>query len=455
MGFLKLIMKKYGALLPALGLLILSALLLVPLLWLGGRVKAHVKSSVQTADRIRSLSSRVPSKDQPVVIQQYMDQLEKEVQAIDTLMLQSSQRELVSYRTVYFPEPTETSDLIFKQFGTDYVAAIDQLLQSINAQDAPSLAEIRSRTGGRVGGAGVGAGGALDSRNIAKDPFVDALCTERAERISVYASPAAFMWYSFWQNYTFEGRSQAIMDCWDSQIAFWIYEDVVKTIQVLNSGSQRVSTSPVKRLLGVRFKGDVPVIGSEISGSGGVGGRPFLGGVQGTAGLRDEPNYILQSALEGGTAGGMVGSASTVSGLSNFVAKPWTARGGNDQIDVIHFAVSVIVDNRSVLAFMKELCSQKEHTFRQDFKADGRLVTSRHNAITILQNTISVVSPDSPEHQFYRYGSNAAMRLDLVCEYVLDRRGYDSIKPLGIKKRLGQAEGSTEQTGGYGIMPRF
>lgn len=450
MGFLKLFVKKYGALLPALGLLVFSALLALPLLWLGGKVKAQVKRSAQDASAIRSLSGRAPSKDQPAIVQQYMDQLEKEVQAVDTLMLQSSQRDLVSWRTTIFPEPKETSDLIFTHFGKDYIAAVDRLLEAMNAQDAPSMAEIRSRTGGRT----VGGAGGFDARaaSLSADPFVDALCTERAERISVYASPAAFAWYAFWQNFKFEGRTQAVADCWNSQVAFWIYEDIAQTIQAMNAGSTRVSTSPVKRLLGVRFSGPVPVISSETGSF--VGGRAAMGGADSAAGSRDEPNYILQSALDGGaTSGTMSGggmSGATISGVSNFVGKPWTGRAGNDQIDVIHFAVSVIVDNRSVLAFMKELCGQKEHRFREDFKADGQVVQSRHNAITILQNAVSVVDRQSAEHQLYRYGSGAAVKLDLVCEYVLDRRGYDAIKPPVIKERLGQQDASAGgQVGGW------
>ncbi len=455
MGIIKAILKKYAALLPPVGLLLLAGILLIPTLWLGGKVRAQMANSTRQAGTIRSLSGQVPSRGKPAEAKRYMDQLEAEANQIDALMRQSSQRELVSYRSVIFPEPTETSDQIFVQFGKDYTAAITGMLTAMNASDAPSEAEIRSRTGGRtgvgaVGGAGYGAYGGT-RQAAAKDPIIDALCTERAERIAVYAAPSAFLWYDFWQNFTFEGRESAIRDCWNSQTAFWIYEDIAKTIQTMNAGSTRVSTSPVKRLLGVSFSGPV-----QISDAMRPGGMPAgtRGGGQTTA-VRDEPNYVFDASAIAGGSGGMTGTA--MAGTSVFLPKSWTGRMGNTDIDVIHFAVSVLVDSRQTLAFMRELCSEKEHTFREEFKADGRQVSSRHNQITILQNSISVVEPDNPLHELYRYGSGATMQLDLVCEYVLDRRGYDAIKPTMIKQALGQADasqtgdGSSGQSGGYGM----
>jgi hypothetical protein len=46
------------------------------------------------------------------------------------------------------------------------------------------------------------------------------------------------------------------------------------------------------------------------------------------------------------------------------------------------------------------------------------------------------------------------MRLDLTCEYQFNRKGYDSIKPDSVKKRLGQFEETPENTspgGDYGM----
>jgi hypothetical protein len=86
------------------------------------------------------------------------------------------------------------------------------------------------------------------------------------------------------------------------------------------------------------------------------------------------------------------------------------------------------VDNRFVLAFQKELCSEKAHRFRKDFAESGEIVeNARHNQITILQSDLKVIDPVSIDHQLYRYGKGAVMQLDLVCEYLFYRKSYDSI----------------------------
>jgi hypothetical protein len=40
-------------------------------------------------------------------------------------------------------------------------------------------------------------------------------------------------------------------------------------------------------------------------------------------------------------------------------------------------------------------------------------------------------------HSKHRYGDAAVVRLNLVCEYIFHRIGYDDIKPQAIKELLG------------------
>ena len=94
---------------------------------------------------------------------------------------------------------------------------------------------------------------------------------------------------------------------------------------------------------------------------------------------------------------------------------------------------------------MKELCCEKPHSFYPDFIQTGQPVQSRHNQITILQSDLKVIDKTEPAHEFYRYGKGSVVRLDLVCEYQFNRRGYDAIKPKAIKKRLGQPEDTEGQ----------
>ncbi len=434
MGFLKNFFKKYVALLPPIGLLIIAVILFLPTLWFGGKVKAQMSNSVRQAQTIRNLMSNVPSREKPAQVKAYMDRLEGEVKQIDDLIRQSSQRELIAWNI--FPEPKDTSSQVYVEYGKNFQKAIERMLEELKALDAPSENEIRQRTGTArtaTEGGSIFMPGAT-RRATALDPMIDALCIARAESISVYANPTAFSWYDFWRQFQFAGKDAALQDCWNSQIALWIYEDVVKSIQAMNIGSSRVSTSPVKRLLGVSFSGPVQVGGGRQSEMFGI----LTGPGRMTAG-RDNPNYVTELLP------------------SMFMQQtPLTGRVGGADYDVIHFAVSAIIDSRHVLGFMRELCSEKEHTLREDFKEDGRVIQSRHNQITILQSAAHAVDNTNSLHELYRYGNGAVMRVDLVCEYLLNREGYDSIKPEPVKKELGQARqgqtGTLGTTGAPGIF---
>ena len=142
-----------------------------------------------------------------------------------------------------------------------------------------------------------------------------------------------------------------------------------------------------------------------------------------------------------------------------------TSRRCDENVDIVHFAVSVLVDNHAIFPFMKELCSEKPHSFYPSvfeepfIRKEEPAVESRHNQITVLQSDIKVVDKKDEAHELYRYGKGAVVRLDLVCEYQFNRAGYDAIKPKAIKERLGQpvedaAEQDGQKTGGApGGMP--
>ena len=83
--------------------------------------------------------------------------------------------------------------------------------------------------------------------------IIDALCQKKAESAYVYVNPTDISGYEFWQDYPYVGRDKAVEDCWYWQLGYWVIEDVLDTIDVLNSGSRRVLNSPVKRLMGLNF----------------------------------------------------------------------------------------------------------------------------------------------------------------------------------------------------------
>jgi len=431
MGFLKPVkqfFKKYTALLPSIGITIAALLILPVTLMVGGSVKEQMQSSVRTAGTMASLLREVPSKDTPGQVKRYMDQMEEEANQIKTLAIESSMRQLISYDV--FP-PKGTSSQLYVAFGKKYRAAVEEMVSRMNALDAPNDAEIRSQTGAdaRAGAGVIGEGRGQAARNIDVEPMIDALCLKRAQEISVYAHPSAFPWYDFWKNYDFAGQQQALRDCWDSQVIYWICKDIASTISVMNEGSAKVFSSPVKRLMAISF--------TAPTSSGQLGDRDIYQGDFG--GMRESPNYILPPSAASISTGMMSGI------LSNFVTASLTNRSCDEEADIIHFAFSVLVDNRYVMAFMEELCSEKQHTWRVGFKEDGEEKTGVHNQITILDLKVSAIDKADTEHEFYRYGNGAVMRLDLICEYQFCREGYDAIKPDSVKQTLnqGQTDGQT------------
>jgi hypothetical protein len=131
------------------------------------------------------------------------------------------------------------------------------------------------------------------------------------------------------------------------------------------------------------------------------------------------------------------------------IPKSCTGRICNENFDVVHFKVSVILDTKAVADFIKELCSAKNHTFTgywnkqppQNFK---------HNQITVINYYSSPVNHEEPQHMLYRYGEDAVVQLDLTCEYLFVKEGYDPIKPESVKKLLNPQPAANPMMPDYG-----
>jgi hypothetical protein len=95
---------------------------------------------------------------------------------------------------------------------------------------------------------------------------------------------------------------------------------------------------------------------------------------------------------------------------------------------------------------MNELCSAKEHTFKRWSGAEPVQIF-RHNQITVLETNINPVIVNAVTtrtgasgHELYRYGDDAVVEVELVCEYIFERVGYDEIKPEFIKNLVIEEE---------------
>jgi sugar-specific transcriptional regulator TrmB len=393
----KIFKKNMPVIIPA-AIAIVAIVLLVPTVMVRGKIKAKLSESANIAREVDSALYEAVSSKQPEIAIKYQDLHQADANAIDALAQQTSQRELLSYKI--FPDPNETSAQIFNEFKREYKETFANFVQDLKALDAPTDAEIRKQAGAIDVQSLTGA---ATDRKSSDEKIVELICRSRGESIPVYANPWVFGGYAYWDNWEFAGMALAIRDCWYCQMAVWIHQDVISSIKAINAGSGSVASSSVKRLLASNFSGGSKDIG------------------------RDVPVYVTERS------GGL--------------CQPWTGRKCDDRIDVMHFTVSVIVRANDVLKFMKELCSEKEHKFA-GFKGELPVQTYKHNSITILSSSIEPVDRTSTEHKRYYYGQDAVVKLDLICEYIFNRQGYDVIKPQVI---LDEISGTGQQDGGGGM----
>ena len=110
------------------------------------------------------------------------------------------------------------------------------------------------------------------------------------------------------------------------------------------------------------------------------------------------------------------------------LATPCSARYSNDEYNIIHFNVAVVVEASYQVEFMKALCSAKTHTF-SGFKGNDPEQLFKHNQITILASQVKPVVKKDMTHNYYRYGEDAVVELSLTCEYLLPIEGYAALIP--------------------------
>ena len=424
--------KKNKMLVLPIGICIIALALLIPTRLVGNSVKKKMKKSVDDSKTLaRMLNSDTSySREQVPLARQQSSIHRNDSRQVISLARQTTQRELINYDI--FPEPVSKSQQIYTNYSKNYRSSIEALLDRIGARDAPSELEKENATAhlNKKRNPKAGRGFYGNNRNRPRNQdysfnaIIDALCEKRAASIPMYANLSVFKWYEFWGDFTYAGEDAAVRDCWNSQVAFWVYEDVVSTIEALNSSSNSVADSPVKRLLGIGFDaivnsesalGDLRAAGSRRRGR--PGGRVRSRSRSSSSGGRDVPEYVLER--EG-----------------TLVSNNWTGRTGNEDIDVIQFSFSVVLDSASVPVFVKELCSEKKHKFKAGYSKRGKESEYKHNQIGILRYSLEPVEREDPGHADYGYGDRPVAALSLVCEYVFHKDGYDKIMPKMIKDEL-------------------
>jgi len=408
------ILKNYSLLLVPVVIAVVAVLLFIPTQLISGKLRAQIEneSIKKRGSKIRTLSKSLVTRGQWKRETEYQQYLKDDANEIALLAKQSTERELLSYKIL--PEPKDTSVLIFQEFSQRFCKEAEQLLARVNARDCPTDAELErglvglsksrsrpTRRSERLSGWRI----PLSRLREARATVEDILCREKAELACVYANRADLSGYEFWKEYKALGWSDAIKDCWYWQLGYWIIEDIIATVDALNSGSANVFTSPVKRLMSVSFP---------------AGGRRFrLRGRTGSGAKAadDRPRYVLSAE-------------DVLSGLC-------TGRMSSDDIDIVHFNVVVVVSAKAILPFMQELCIAKQHKF-SGWDGKGQEQVFKHNQITILESRIESIDREDITHERYRYGDDAVVKLDLVCEYIFNKAGYDKVKPEYVKESIKQ-----------------
>lgn len=420
-------LKSNTALLVPIIIALVAIVLFIPNQLLSSKLERQIEQqSIATAQRLRRASSDVVPAAQSQQEARQLGELAQDANQIAELAKQTTQRELLSYEL--FPEPNETSAFIFDEFGRAFRTSIDDLLSEVNAKNCPTDAELErslqhsplsSGRGGRSASTrsmrSILAGGALHGYGRTgrlTSTILDEVCRERAKSAGVYVDTSELSGYDFWGAYEYTGVDKAVEDCWYWQLGNWVAKDVIDSIAQVNSGSDSVLTAPVKRLMNLGF-----------SLTARTARRPtrFRQRVRRKT-EADTPAYVL-SAAEG-------------------LAEPCTGRYCDEDIDVLHFRFAVVIDSDMVMPFIQELCSAKNHTFK-GYLREEPAQTFKHNQITVLEMDVSSVDRKGPAHYFYRYGEEAVVELDLICEYVFNKAGYEEIKPEAIKKTL-QGETQTD-----------
>lgn len=446
------IFKNNLSLLVSVIIALVGILLLIPTQLMSSKLKEQVEQESITngLKKIKLLETKtVPSR------QYEMEAERQKAHAADAnevvrLARQTTQRELLSYDIFPAPDPNNFSGLIFQKFGASYRSGVDNIISEIGAKDCPTDAEIqralensssssRFRSGGLStmmpmsrGYSGMdlyGGSGSMMVGNINR-MIIDEMCNARAKTISVYINPVDVAGYEYWKDYKYDIKQEdAIEDCFYHQLAYWIIEDIFQTIKKMNTGYDNVLTAPAKRFMGISFTMGLKARGGR--GSAGVF-RPVRGmagrtKTQDKTAEADRPRYVRDKS----------------DGLSESCTGRYCSKEeGTEGVDVTHFNFSIIVGTKSVLPFMKELCSVKEHQFRgypdpnQPVRTFQPVQTFKHNQITILETKMGSINLNDMTHRYYRYGDEPVVSLDLICEYVFDIEGYAKIIPKPVMDTL-------------------
>jgi hypothetical protein len=418
--------KDNLALLVPIVIMFVAGLVFIPTTLLSGSIRKMIaEQSVKPSAEIDGLLKKVDQAAEAEAMESYINAYAQDANALDNLMLQTTQRELLSYKL--FPDMNETSPLLFDPFRQKFVAGVEAMLKRLNAGGSPSDAEINAtleasspRAGrGRSPAANSSGGGLYGTRRSFRmmtendRKIVAKVCEDKARAAKVYVNAVDVGGYAYWSDWKFEEWDKAIRDCWYWQMAYWILEDVTASVEQMNKDADNILHSPVKRVMGVLFT-------QARSGRSAIGGRARRTMV---AKDKQTPTYVasVKSAMSGA---------------------PCTGRSCNETLDVMQFEVHVIINAGDVMRLMQELCGERTHKFR-GWRGDQPEQTFKHNQISILESQVTPVDREDLNHSGYEYGPDEVVDVDLICEYVFNKAAYGQIQPKAVLEDIANAVAPT------------
>jgi hypothetical protein len=402
------VFKNNTSLLISIIIALAAILLFIPTQLFSSSLKKRIQqeSINDIAKKFDMFKEQNYSESQLKTMQESLTKFSDDVNNIELLAIQTTQRELLSY-DIFNLDPNDAnstfSQSIFHEFGQKYYGKIDEFINKHNARKCPTQAEIENEM--KASGIDSILSGTNSSRGYDNRPlqeniqgiFIDQICQKRAQSAFVYIDPTQIAGYDFWQRYVFSSWQEDIENCWYSQLAYWVIEDAFNTIASTNNGQESLLNAPVKRLMSISFS-DEGTYSRESSAADTV---TFTG----------MPQYIFST---------------------NEIPKETpTGRYSDETHDVIHFKIKLVIKSNDFLSFIKQLCGTKEHKY---IDKSGQSHTYKHNQITVLDTTIKSVDMRSPDHELYRYGDDNVSEIEFTCEYIFNVKGYEDLMPQSVKE---------------------
>jgi len=395
--------------------------------------------------KCNDVKSSLPKK---IVPRNVMERIESNAQladtdrdAVKTLAHQTTDRPVI-YEPV-FPELKNENDRIYhyQVFSDQYCRLIDKFLLGLQAGDSPSDAEEEKKREEFPNISGTSSQSRSASENEQIEKLLEDFRRERAKQISIYATTDSFCCYDHWKSKPMGDKKTMLLDSWFTQVAAWIQHDVVQAIEQINSSSDSVFDSPVKRLIEISFSG------SAAAGKGTQesiettpvkykGGAPrhysesqiFL------------PAYITKIQRQG------TGDPTAGPSIKGEMVPSFTKRACDDLIHVVHFEVGVVIDSTKINDFFTTLQSEKYTYLPQP---DGtNLKQNKRNQITVIHLNIEPVNIEAESSAGYYYGPASVKVLRLVGEYVFFAGGYEKYLPQPVKDIIKPPVEATSTTTG-------